>query len=385
MIAQLVSPNPDIPRRPLLGLPVGIRAMWSAADAGASGIELAGQNADQLQELAEHARPRVRCSPSREARATERLVLRADAVVSPALIRDLQPHQAIVTERGQAVAARVSLDHDQDPLDALQAAAPRPWQEDRYRYAIELEGARDFRKAEKAVLRSLVKPSDGPVSRHFNRHISLAITRLLVPLGVSPNQITVLVALAGIAAAWFASLPTWAMHVAGAALFQVHSIIDGCDGEIARLTRRGGRHGALVDSLVDDVSNLLFFVGLSVGVGRCLEVSWPLITGGVTALSYAAVAAVQYGGTAAAGREAAAAAKPFGDKTGFWKSDGVRPGAGSGLARLLVALFRRDVFVVLILAGVALGLAPVVVAIFPLVGVGALVASVRRVTANKAT
>src|SRR6476659_7240690 len=94
-----------------------------------------------------------------------------------------------------------------------------------------------------------------------------------------PNQMTVLVALAGIAAGFFAAHPQYRMQLLGAFLFQVHSVIDGCDGEIARLTRRFGKHGALLDSLVDDASNALFFAGLSFGVAQALHTSWPVVTG----------------------------------------------------------------------------------------------------------
>lgn len=75
------------------------------------------------------------------------------------------------------------------------------------------------------------KPGDGFVSRHFNRWISSPFSRLLIGTNISPNQLSVATA--------FLAIP---MVVAGkfghlfvvALLWQLISILDGIDGEIAR-------------------------------------------------------------------------------------------------------------------------------------------------------
>jgi phosphatidylglycerophosphate synthase len=197
--------------------------------------------------------------------------------------------------------------------------------------------------------------------------VSLALTRWLVRAGISPNQITLVVLGTGLLGAWLASVPTFGHQLAGAALYQLHSILDGCDGELARLTRRFGRHGALFDSAVDDFSNVAFFVGLSIGVGRSSGATWPFIACAVTVLSYVAVAMLQYGFVR--GQRAA------GDKNQFW---GSTTGGRSLLVRTLGALFRRDVFVLLILVAVALGQAGPVVAVLPFAGLLTLTATVVR-------
>ena len=62
----------------------------------------------------------------------------------------------------------------------------------------------------------------------------------------------------GLVAASFFLSTSASWQFAGALLFLLHSILDGCDGEIARLTRRFGKHGALIDSLVDDLSRYAY-------------------------------------------------------------------------------------------------------------------------------
>ncbi|HMI90775.1 MAG TPA: hypothetical protein VK509_05395, partial [Polyangiales bacterium] len=140
-----------------------------------------------------------------------------------------------------------------------------------------------------------------------------------------------------------------------------------CDGEIARLTRNFGKHGALIDSLVDDASNTLFFAGLSCGVAAMLGVSWPLYTAALTVGCYAAVAYIQYA--------AVLRTTGKGEKTAFWRGEIEQR---SLLMRALHALGRRDVFVLVILIAVGLGLAPLVVAVLPFMAVGALAQSVQR-------
>ena len=51
--------------------------------------------------------------------------------------------------------------------------------------------------------------------------------------------------------------------------------------------------GALLDSLVDDASNLLFFAALSVGVATSTHSDWPLAAGLVCAICYVGVIVAQ--------------------------------------------------------------------------------------------
>lgn len=366
MISLIVARSSDSYFTPLLGLPVGLRSLLAAVDAGAIAIELRGEAAAQLEVLAKD--PRVKAMVTLgTVDFGERLIVRADALVAPALLVELAPGESICDHDGTPLAAKVTGVANEDPLAAFQSAVPKAWSQDRYHYALLLRDRADFRQAERTLLASLVKPSDGPVSRHINRRVSLAITKLVLPLGITPNQMTVVVALLGATGAWLATSANWPIQVLGAVFFQLHSIVDGCDGEIARLTRRFSRYGALLDSLVDDVSNTLFFVGLSVGVSRSVPATWPLWTAAVVVLCYPAMAAIQY-------RTSVRSSK-LGDKNVFWASGRRKR---SSIASILVALLRRDVFVLLILGAVVIGLSPVLVALFPLAALGALAASIAQ-------
>ena len=101
----------------------------------------------------------------------------------------------------------------------------------------------DLALAEKRLLGSLVKDTEGFMSRHFERRISLAVSRRLASTSVTPNAMTLFSIAVGLAGALFFLTPTRGSEIAGAVLFLLHSILDGCDGELARLKFQESRLG----------------------------------------------------------------------------------------------------------------------------------------------
>jgi CDP-L-myo-inositol myo-inositolphosphotransferase len=134
-------------------------------------------------------------------------------------------------------------------------------------YAHDITGSRwmdvdtreDLKKAEAMVLRGLYKDTDGLVSRHLNRKISTRLTAQLLKTGVTPNQISVLSFLIALAsgALFFISQP-----IAAGIAAQVSSVIDGCDGELARLRNTRSRFGAYFDSLLDRYADFAILLGM---------------------------------------------------------------------------------------------------------------------------
>jgi 1L-myo-inositol 1-phosphate cytidylyltransferase / CDP-L-myo-inositol myo-inositolphosphotransferase len=131
----------------------------------------------------------------------------------------------------------------------------------------EIEQYRRLDAAGWDMLRATVKPGDGIVSRHINRPISLRMSRFLLRFGgMRPIHATLAAAACGIAMAWSLFFGGAAGVVAGGLLFQAASIIDGVDGEMARATFRSSNAGATLDSVIDSLTNLLFFAGLTFNV-----------------------------------------------------------------------------------------------------------------------
>jgi len=119
---------------------------------------------------------------------------------------------------------------------------------------------------ERRFLRGSGKSQDGFVSRYLNRPISRAVTRLLLQFHATPNGWTWLIFPIPVLAALILSQGTYWSFVWGLVLFQVFSVLDGCDGEIARATFTESERGRRLDDLFDVLSNILLVLGLGAGL-----------------------------------------------------------------------------------------------------------------------
>lgn len=122
-----------------------------------------------------------------------------------------------------------------------------------------------LRHAERMLYRSTRKPTDGPVSRWLNRPISIQFTKVFLALGVTPNQVSFLTLFLGFMAAWSISYGNYAHVALAGLLFQFSSILDGSDGEVAKLRMTGSTKGEWIDTLVDALTYVAFFTGVIVG------------------------------------------------------------------------------------------------------------------------
>jgi choline kinase/phosphoglycolate phosphatase-like HAD superfamily hydrolase/phosphatidylglycerophosphate synthase len=119
------------------------------------------------------------------------------------------------------------------------------------RFWIDVDTRADARQAEGTLRSDLGKPQDGYVSRVLNRPIS---TRMLTPLllrlrsSITPNQVSLLGFVVSLlaCASFFLHLP-----VLGGFLIHLASLLDGSDGEVARLKKAQSRFGGFFDAVLD--------------------------------------------------------------------------------------------------------------------------------------
>ena len=156
-----------------------------------------------------------------------------------------------------------------------------------------LNAAADARPAETWLLRSLIKQREGFMSRHFERKISLAITRRLAVTRVTPNMMTILSVGIGLFGAPFFLSESPLYQLVGALLFLTHSILDGCDGELARLKFMESPHGAILDFWGDNVVHVGVFACMAVGLSFAQDATWPLALGAITVIATLGAAACQ--------------------------------------------------------------------------------------------
>ncbi len=163
------------------------------------------------------------------------------------------------------------LPHQGKPLSAIASLLPCATLAIPHCLSIAISTQQDVRHAKDALRRSLRKPlareADGLVAYFINRPISLSLSRYLVDTPITPNHITTLGLLIGLSAAFFAAQATpLYLAVAGLAL-QISSIVDGIDGELARMRLTPSHLGEWFDTVCDDVVNIAFLIGISIAAG----------------------------------------------------------------------------------------------------------------------
>jgi choline kinase/phosphatidylglycerophosphate synthase len=163
-------------------------------------------------------------------------------------------HQEVAAARGDAsLAAAVTSFATAERLRAIPLPRGAWWHD--------VDTREDVRIARRLLRRSLVKPQDGPVSRLLNRPVSTRLSMALASLRPSPDLISVVALLFAVVAA---GLLAAGAGIAGALLVHLGSIVDGMDGELARLQLRARPFGAFLDGIVDRLADAVIVAGLGV-------------------------------------------------------------------------------------------------------------------------
>lgn len=129
---------------------------------------------------------------------------------------------------------------------------------------LDVDQPADLKRAEQALLDRLRdKPNDGPISRYVNRPVSMLFSRYLVKLDVTPNQISLFSFLVSLVAAGLFALGGYLALILGGVLAQLASIIDGSDGEVARLKYQSSDFGGWFDAVLDRYADAFLLFGLT--------------------------------------------------------------------------------------------------------------------------
>ncbi|MBI2152768.1 MAG: CDP-alcohol phosphatidyltransferase family protein [Candidatus Rokubacteria bacterium] len=137
-------------------------------------------------------------------------------------------------------------------------------------------------EAEATLFRSLGISADSHVDRMINRRCSRWLTRFLIRLPVTPNQVTLLSLALGLAAAWMLWPARPASALAGFVLYLLAVVVDHSDGEVARLTFQESAFGEWLDFTTDTVIHAALVLGMGVTASRVGEPTM-LVAGAVAA------------------------------------------------------------------------------------------------------
>ena len=139
------------------------------------------------------------------------------------------------------------------PLRAVSLSREAWWQD--------VDTPNDLGVAKRRLRRSLAKPSDGPVSHYLNRPVSTRVSMLIAPLGIPADLVSLASTALGFFGAW---LLAGGSGIAGALAVHGSSVLDGVDGEVARLRLRDSPRGALLDGVLDRLVDAAVIAALGV-------------------------------------------------------------------------------------------------------------------------
>jgi phosphatidylglycerophosphate synthase len=216
------------------------------------------------------------------------------------------------------------------------------------------------RRAARLLLKLNWRPHDGLVARYLNKYISVTISAWLADTPITPNQMTILAFLVAMVGVGVTTIGSYLAFVVGTLLVQIQSILDGCDGELARMRYQSSRVGGWLDTIADDVIGVFWILALGHGLYRGSGQGLYLVTGMGAALFHAIsvgliyTVLIRHGGVG------------YQDMTWWFeekKDAGPRSDKDENEARSLLDwakyLVRRDFYVLFYLAMALLNLMPV--------------------------
>ena len=207
----------------------------------------------------------------------------AGTLVSPALLSEAAAHAAGKGEVRDVPAGEewpvsgairvtaadaTNIDTLAEALRARIAVPARPSGDDvsygRARLAIRAVEAKDLPQAEYDLRRSSYKDTDAKVAR-FNRKISVPISVALIRTPLTANQLSVMLVAVGFYSGWLFSIGSYWPGVLAGFLSLAASVLDGCDGEIARLKYQESALGCWIETFGDYSYYVAIFIGITLG------------------------------------------------------------------------------------------------------------------------
>jgi len=160
-------------------------------------------------------------------------------------------------------------------LISMHAVQDKPVQEEHWQRVLTPE---DRISAEQKLDHWLVKPTDGIFAR-MNRRISIPMSRQMIRWPITPNMVSLFTLGVGFASGVFFACGGYWNVLVGAVLSVWASILDGCDGEVARLKLQESDFGCWLETICDYLYYLFIFSGIAIGMVRSFGATYLVWTG----------------------------------------------------------------------------------------------------------
>lgn len=120
---------------------------------------------------------------------------------------------------------------------------------------------------------------------HLYHPLSWQLARRLAKSPLTPNMVSVIGGLCVVAAAFAYAQQAWPISAAlGLLLHMTWHVVDGADGDLARLTGRSSPIGEMVDGLCDYLSHMVLYLALGWMLSRSLGAAgwWWMLAAGIS-------------------------------------------------------------------------------------------------------
>ena len=102
----------------------------------------------------------------------------------------------------------------------------------------------------------------------MNRRVSIPISRQIIRFPITPNMVSLFTLGVSFTAGVFFAFGGYRNMLLGAILSLFASILDGCDGEVARLKLQESAFGCWLETICDYLYYLFIFAGMTIGLLR---------------------------------------------------------------------------------------------------------------------
>lgn len=105
-----------------------------------------------------------------------------------------------------------------------------------------------------------------PLDLYFYRIISFIFVKIIYPLPITPNQLSVAALIMGAVSGVYYAFGTAQAYFTAGLFYAAYYLFDLSDGQVARLKKNGTRLGRIIDGISDYVTHLAVYIGLGIGV-----------------------------------------------------------------------------------------------------------------------
>ena len=238
--------------------------------------------------------PKLSVAAWRSSNATLARVSAPDPAAAALVSAQVGDYDAIVvTDRGRATAMVTAAPRAGGLAAAISTSTVATSAPPYLGFTVAAPDRTALRRAEKRLVWSLRKQAQGIAAYWINRHISLPVTRAIMRTGILPNHVTVFCFLLALTGGIVIGQGGYLAGVIGMALVNLGSILDGVDGELARLKYRFSNIGAWLDTLADDFGNVAYVLGIGLNLDKA-GVTWAMPLALIALACFALTQSTQY-------------------------------------------------------------------------------------------